>query len=323
MPPLLGRTEAVGLGRETTPGVAVAPTVFVPHQELTIEDVRDWITDDSGLGTRHGAFAVDTDMVRAEGNLNGIVYDRLFGHVAYAGMGSVTTAAHPTATGVNVHTFGVANTLPTYTIAKSDGNQSVRHAYSVLNTLEISVNQGSYARYASSWSTRKSATVANTVAYTAQNRFRPQDVKVYMADTVAGLGAATALRFKSLTLTLNNNLITEPALGTVDPEYYPGNVETGISFGKLHVDTVFKDLVFGSAPKALRIALTRTDVSIGTVTPTNPSVVFDFEPGFFSEWGRDGGLNDLKQETISYRPIFSTSASKQFTLRITNTETSY
>jgi hypothetical protein len=323
MAPILGRTTGVGLGKETTAGTAVAPTVWIPQQELTVEDRKDVITDNSALGTRYAAFAQDTDLERAEGNLNGVIYDQSFGHIALAAMGSVSTAAHPTATGVNVHSFNVANTLPSYTIAKKDANESVRHAYSVLNTLEITVEQGNYASYSSSWLARKSATAANTVAYVTENRFRPQDVSVYVADDVASLDGATASRFRSLTLTINNNLFTEPVLGTVNPEYYPGVVETSISFGKLYVDTTFKDMVFGNEPKALRIVMERADVEIGTGTPTNPRIEITFQPGFFSEWNREGGLDDLKSETVSYAPIFSTTASKQFDLKITNTETSY
>ncbi len=323
MPPILGRTTAVGLGKETTAGTAVPPAFWFPHQEATVEDRKDVITDNSALGTRYGAFAVDTDLERAEGDINGLIYDRAFGHFALANMGAVATANHATATGVKVHTYSVANTLPSYTIAKQDANESVRHAFGMNNSLEITVEQGGYAGFSSSWLARKGVAAANTVAYTEQRRFRPQDVKVYVADTVAGLDAATPARFGSLTLSVNNNLFTEPVLGTVAPEYYPGVVETSISFGKLYVDTTFKDLVFGTTPKALRIALVRSDVSIGTVTPTNPSIVYTFEPAFFSEWGREGGLDDLKRETISYQPIFSVSASKQFGLVITNEEASY
>jgi hypothetical protein len=96
-----------------------------------------------------------------------------------------------------------------------------------------------------------------------------------------------------------------------------------LSFGQLYLNTDFKTLVFDNSPKALSITLTRSDESIGTGTPTNPSVTFTFEPGFFSEWNREGGLDDLKSETISYAPIFSTTASKQFGLVLTNTEASY
>jgi hypothetical protein len=319
----LGRTRAVGLGKETTPGTTVAATHWLPQMDLTIEDRVDRIYDTSGLGTRYGAFAGDTDMERAEGNLNGLIYDRSFGHIALAAMGSVSSANHGTATGARVHTFSVGASLPTYTLALKDGNEDVRAGYGMLNSLEISVEQGQYAGFTSSWLARKSASASNTVSYLTENRFRPQDVVVKIASTVGGLAGATALRVKSLTLSINNNLITEPSLGTTSPDYYPGVVETSISLGRVYLDTTLKALVFGTTQQAMSITFTRSDVSIGTGTPTNPSISFVFEPGFFSEWGREGGLDDLKQESVSFQPIYSTSASKQFSLVITNMENSY
>lgn len=320
---VLGRTRAVGLGKEGTAGVAVAATHWLPQQDLTIEDKVSRIYDESGLGTRYKAFAGDTDMEMADGNLNGLIYDRSFGHIALAAMGAVSSAAHPTATGARVHTFSVSSSLPTYTLSLNDGNESVRAPYGMLNSLEIAIEQGRYAGFTSAWMARRSATATNTVAYLTENRFRPQDVTIKIAPTVAGLAGATALRVKSLSLSIGNNLITEPSLGTVNPDYYPGVVDTAISLGRVYLDTALKTMVFGTTQQAMSITFTRSDVSIGTGTPTNPSIVFTFEPGFFSEWGREGGLDDLKQETISYQPIYSTSASKQFGLVITNTETSY
>src|SRR4051794_8552859 len=108
MATVLGRTRSVGLGKETTAGTTVAATHWQPHMENTIEDKVARIYDESGLGTRYKAFAGDTDTESAEGNINGLIYDRTFGHIALAAMGSVSTAAHGTATGVKVHTYSVA-----------------------------------------------------------------------------------------------------------------------------------------------------------------------------------------------------------------------
>jgi hypothetical protein len=323
MSAILGRTQAVGLGKESVAGTAVAATKWIPHQELTVEDAKETITDNSAFGTRFDILAVDTSQEWAEGNLNGIIYDRSFGLIAHAALGSVSTGNHATASGVKVHTFTTANTLPTYTLSKKDGNESVRHAYGMLNQLEISVEAGGYASFTSSWMTRKGADVSNTVSLSAENRFAPRHVKVYVADDVAGLDSADPSPFTSLTFTYNNNLITDPTLGSIDPTFYPGTVNTSISFSKLYLNTDFKDLVFGTSAKALRIAMINDDIEIGTGTPTNPSIVLDFEPGFFSEWSREGGLGDLKTENISLQPVYSTSASKAFTLKATNTETSY
>lgn len=57
MSAILGRTQVVGLGKETTAGTAVAATQWIPFQELTIEDVKDAIFDNSALGTRYDNFA--------------------------------------------------------------------------------------------------------------------------------------------------------------------------------------------------------------------------------------------------------------------------
>ena len=323
MPALLTRTRAVGLGKESTPGTPVAATVWLPFQDNSIEDRLDRIYDNSALGARYSNFDGDTNQEWSEGNINGLIYDRSFGHLALAAMGAVSTANHPTATGVKNHTFSVANTLPSYTIALKDDNESKRNAYGCLDSLEISVEQGSHASYTSTWRALKGATVSNTPVFTAENRFRPQDVVVKIADTVAGLGAAPALRVNQLTLSISNNLITEPRLGTVQPDFYPGVVETSLSMSRLYLDTTLKDMVFGTTKKAMSIALTRTDTAIGTGTPTNPSVVFTFEPGFFSEWSREGGLDDLKRENTTYTPLFSTGTSKQFGLVLTNMETAY
>lgn len=323
MSQVLGRTRAVGLGKEVTAGTAVAPTVWLPQMDFTMEDKVDRIYDNSGLGTRYDAFAGDTNMESAAGNINGVVYDGSFGNVALAAIGSVSSATHPTATGVKVHTFSVANTLPTYTIASSDANEGTRMAYGALNSLELKMGQGSYVTFTSSWLAQKGATASNTPSFTAENRYRPQDVVVKIASTVAGLSGATALRVKDLSFKIDNNIQTEPSLGTVLPTYYPGTVKTSLSMGRLYLDTTMKALVFGTTQQAMSITLTRSDVSIGTGTPTNPSIMITFQPGFFSEWSRDGGLDALKQEKFTYAPIFSTATSKQFDFVMTNMTTSY
>lgn len=322
MSQVLGRTRSVGLGKEGPYGVAVAPTVWLPQQDVSIEDKIARIFDNSGLGTRNGSFGGDTSMTCATGNINGLVYDRSFGHIATAVRGVVTTAAHPTATGVNVHTISAGNTLPSYTIATKDDNESKRAAGAMLDKLTIKADQG-YVTFTSSWMAIKGATATNTPSFTAENRFRPQDVVIKIAPTLAGLAAATALRVKNLTFSLDNSLITEPSLGTTDPAYYPGTIKTSLSMGRLYLDTTIKDLVFGTTQQALSIAFTRSDTLIGTGTPTNPSIVLTFQPGFFAEWSRDGGLDALKQEKFSYTPIFSTTTASEFGLVMTNTEAGY
>lgn len=323
MSAVLGRTRAYGLGKEVTPGTAVAASVWIPQQDVTVEDKISRIYDNSGLGTRAENFAGDTDMITADGSLNGVVYDQSFGHLALAAVGSVSDAAHTGATGAYDHTFTPGNSLPTYTIAIKDGNESTQSAYGILDKLELKMGQGSYVTFTSSWKAQQSAPASNTVAFTTENRFRPQDVVVKIASTVAGLSGATPLRVKDLTFSIENSVITEPSLGTTNPSYYPGTRKLKLQMGRLYLDTSIKALVFGTTQQAMSITMTRPDVSIGTGTPTNLSLTITFQPGFFADWSRDGGLDALKQEKFTLEPIFSTSASQEFNMVLTNMKASY
>lgn len=322
-PAVLGRSRAIGLGKETTSGTAVAASVWLPQQDHTIEDALDRIWDNSGLGTRNANFQGDTRQEMATGNINGFIYPSLFGHILLAALGTVNTANHGSATGVKVHTFTAAETLPTYTLSSKDINESTRAAFGVLNTLQIAFNVDGYVGYESGWMARRGTSVANTPSYTTEKPFRPQDVVIKAATTVAGLSGATALRMREGSLNLNNNIETELTLGTVAPDFYPKTFETSMALTRRYLDTTIKDLVFGTTQNAISIKMTRSDVSIGTGTPTNPSLEFIFEPGFFSEWSRSGGLDDLKDETSSFAPLFSTATSKQFSAVLTNLTTAY
>ncbi len=319
----INRLRRVGIGKETTRGTAVAPSDWVPHTELTIEDRDAKIMDNSALGTIHSAFFGDTESQWSEGDLNGVIYDQTFGLLLLATFGSVTSTLKGTETAVYNHSYSVLNTNehPSLTLALKDLNEDVRAAMAMIGSLEITAEQGSYVTYSSSFQARKSLAATNTAVDTAQNRFRPQDFTVRIADTVAGLDAAAPVSVRNLTLTFNKNIIREPSLGTVQPNFYNGVFETSLSFGRLYNDTTFKDYVFSGGKKALRISFTRPDITIGT--GSNPSLVFTFEPGFFSEWGREGGLDDLMSETTTYTPLFSTSAARQLQVVLTNTRASY
>ncbi len=47
---IIGRLMAVGLGKETTRGTAVAPSFFIPQTEFSVMDRDEKIMDTSALG---------------------------------------------------------------------------------------------------------------------------------------------------------------------------------------------------------------------------------------------------------------------------------
>lgn len=324
----LGRESSAGLGKESVYGTEVAATVWMPHQEFTLTDSKVSLTDNSGVGTRDDTLAVDIDHILSQGNFNGLVYNDQFPHMILAALGSISTASHATATGVKVHTLTPGNTLGSYTLAGKDKNASARFAGSMLNELVINGATGSYINYTSAWLGRKSSSTSNSPSYTDNLiRFRPKDVTIKYAATVDDLDEATAKTFQEFSFTIGNNIETVPGLGVETPSYYPKNFSSALTLNKLYVDTEFKDLVMGIDKKAVSIKLERSDIVIGTAAEeednTHPSIEIVFEPGYFAEWSREGGLDDLQTEAITYTPIRNFSASKAFSIICTTTEASF
>ncbi len=321
---IIGRLMAVGLGKETARGTAVAPTFFVPQTEFSVMDRDEKIMDNSALGRIEEMHDGDQNHQWAEGSLAGNIRDQSFGLILLAAFGQVSSALRGTETAVYNHTFSVANTNthPSLTIAAKDANEDIRMALGMLGRLEIRFELGSYLSYTADFTAKKSATATNTVAYTTENKFRPQDVTLKIAPTVAGLAAATPTQIRSLTLTIEKNIEADYALGTTNiVEIFNKQFTTSVSFSARYGSTALKDLVFNGTKQAMSITIARPDVTIGTAS--NPALSFTFQPGFFRSWEKDGGLDDILSQNIEVSPLYSTSASAEVTATFTNTVAGY
>lgn len=319
---VLGRQQVAGMGKESAYGTAVTPAAWIPFQEFTISDQKVILTDNSGIGTREDTLAVDTDHTLSQGNLNGVVYVDEFRHILNAAIGAPTRAAVAGATGAFTDTFevGKANTLPSYTIAAKDSNEDVAFTGAMLNELTINAATGNYATFTSTWLGRESEVDTNTAAITdGQVRFRPEDISIKYANDVASLSGASAKSFQQFALSFSNNIQTLSVLGTKDPEFVPGILSASLTLNKPYKDTEFKNLVFGIDKKAVQITLKRSDLSIGTGTPTNPSITITFEPGYFAEWNKEGGLDDIRTEAITFQPARNFSNSKNVVIAVVST----
>ena len=316
---------AVGLGKESVRGTAVAPTHWVPQTEFSVMDRDEKILDESALGRIEKTHDGDQDHQWAEGAISGIVRDRSFGLLLLAAFGQVSSVAKsaPNAA-VYDHTFSVlnTNTHPALTIASKDLNEDVRMALGMLSRLEINAELGSYLNYTADFIAKKSATATNTTSYLTENKFRPGDITLKIADTVANLGAASATQIQNFTLTIEKNAEPQYALGTTNiVNIFNKEFTTSMSFSALYGDTTLKDLVFSGAKRAMSITIANTGVTIGT--SANPTLVFTFQPGFFNSWEKDGDLDDILTQNIEFTGLYSTSQSSEITAVLSNTEVSY
>jgi hypothetical protein len=144
---------------------------------------------------------------------------------------------------------------------------------------------------------RKSAAGDSTPVFAEPNLFRPKDVKFYYADTVAGLGAGTEVKLKSLSLNFDTNMEADDVLGEGQPEDFLGKqLTTSASIEFLHRNETLKGFFRAGTPKAIRIVI--ENESIDFPGSEHPKIVFDFAKCYFKEWDEDNSRDDLKTQSF-------------------------
>lgn len=142
--PILSRLIWVGLGKETTQGTPVAPTIFIPVSTATKPtDTPDYIDDDSLVGSAGKIRGTYQGILRTGVSLDGFAFpDSIGSLLVAAGLADTVSGTTPNFT----HTFKlpVAGTQPpSWTIVVWEGGvnaQARQYPGQVLDTLDITLD---------------------------------------------------------------------------------------------------------------------------------------------------------------------------------------
>jgi len=162
----LGQYATWGIGKETTPGTAVAPTVFYKVNNFKAAYGEDKITPDTvgGSTTASGrALAMVLPGKKAYNfDVVSMIWIPGFGNILKAALGSVSTVG---SSDPYTHTFTGESTglLPSYTMESKVSDIVYRMAGCHLNSLEIACVAGGVATWNTSWRaiTEATATAAS------------------------------------------------------------------------------------------------------------------------------------------------------------------
>ncbi len=322
---MIGRNYKVGLGKETTRGTAIAPSIWVPKYEVTHDEKREYIVDESSIGIIAEGLSQAVVKEWAEGELSGKMGDKSFGLLLLVALGQVASAAKAGETLVYEHTFSLlnSNTHPALTIEIKNDLEQLAFALGALKSLKLKAEIGKYVEFNAGFESKKGATATSTPAYTAENEFHCKHAVLKLADTLAGLDAASAVDIKSIEISIDKNIESQFYLGSIGPsEIYNKQISVEGS-----IETVFKDLATFRAlfkagtQKAMRIDLVNSDVTIGT--SANPRLKIDMPKVYMSDWSRAGANNEIVKQTIKFKGVYSLSDSKLIEMILTNLQTSY
>jgi len=321
---IIGRKVNIGFGKESVRGTPVAPTFFIPHTELTIDEKITQAIDESATSVIEDANDAKITERRMEGTLRGIVRSDSFGLLLLAAIGQVSTVVDSPEAGANTHTFSVLQSAqhPSLTIVEKSDIDDFDYALSMIDSLELSFVQNEFLTYVIGFRSKKGVVGSNTTVITVESLFKPQDITFKTAADLSGLGAAPEAKIRAFNMTITKNLEDDRNLGSVDQDdilnkqfMAEGSVEI------LYEDQVFKGFVIDDVTRAMRIDLLHEDDI--TATTTKNQLTFDLAKVKFSEIARAQGINDLIMQTLTFKSFFSLSDSKSIEAVLINGTTSY
>lgn len=318
----IGRKVAVGIGKETVRGTAVAPAFWVRHLSLDFKKRGEAVQNESALGRRE-KFS-DSEIVRefAEGNLEGKVNSKSIGLILLGAFGTVNSAAN--GAGYD-HTFTVdqSNTPQSLTIAKVDGVNSRRHALAMIRSLEINIEAGEYVKFTADLIAKKGATGATeTVAYVEEYEFTSKDAFVKFADEVADLGAASNSAIKSGRITLDLGVEPYYEVGSTEPaEIHAGAIEVTGEIVARHTNGTYEDMYYGNTKKAMQFGFENSAVDLGG--GLNPALVFTLPQVSVTDYDTSNDLDAIVEQTMGITGQINLTEGYAVEAVLTNDQASY
>lgn len=308
----IGRRNSVGIGKETTSGTSVSATYWIPKESWNMTPIVKKAVDNWGYWVIDERYDSETVQQMTETTLEGIVRDTFFWALL---MGTFGTDTPATVSSTYVHAFTRANTNthPSFTVHEFDLVQSYYSAYSMVDELEVSGEVWDFVKFKAKLMGKKMVSESDpTVAFVEENDFRASQVKVYFADTEAGLAGASETKVKSFRITINKNLVPYQVLGSddIDGIYNQQFTVSGDLEGLFNSTTLY-GLFAASTKKFMRITITNTDITIGSAQ--NPKLEFVFGRVALEDWKKSDANNDLVMQTMWFAGEFN--ATDGFTVK--------
>jgi hypothetical protein len=323
--PFIGRRVSVGFGIESVSGTGVAPAAWFKHLSLDFQRRTTVIQNDSAIGRQEKNNDSAIVGKYADGKFEGKVGDITIGYLLYNIFGDLATTTNADASGnVKDHTFNVSQTKvsPSLTVARVDPKTSRRHALAMIAELEIAFETGGWVKVNGSLSAKVGTTSSETVAFAAENEFTSKHIISKLAANVSGIGAATALETKSGKITIKRDVTAFIPQGTDEPVSFDiGPTDFTGELVLRYLNTTQEDLWFANTVQALKIAISNTDVTIGT--SAHPGLAFTAPRVRLSSFGMSNDLDSIVEQTVGISGELDMTAGYMLRAVLTNLQTSY
>lgn len=320
----IGRQIDLGIGRESSRGVPVAPTYWVPRVDMSFDDKVMVARSDAGVGSLADSEEAFVTTKFGSGEITGEIRSDSFGLFLYSLLGSLSTTG-PTDSAYT-HSFTLSDSIQhqSLTLTVVDPNQTDQYRNCVVDSIEINSELDQVVKFRISFMGMTSKGASATPNYNNEYKFTKKHAKVKVAANIAGLSAATVLSLKSLTLSFNQNTIIDDVLGTAEPEDVLNRSMSIEGTLKLNYeDETWKEYMRNNTDRSLQIALVNNDKVIGA--GTNPSLTLQFPKVDFLQWEPDNSNNEIVTQTVTFKANEDVTNDQRIisSCQLVNTVTSY
>lgn len=314
----IGRMNAIGIAKETTPGTAVDPTVWIPVESAEVMPVIKTVEDTSGYGIIDQIADVQTVENTSETTISGIARSESIGHILLATLGE-SVAPTTVETGVYKHVFNRLNSnCPiTHTITEDTPAGAKQAPYSVIDSIDIEAKVGDYVRYSVKYVGGQVVTVLDkTPSYSQEDIFLASGVSVKMADDVAGIAAASDIRAQSYKMTIEKSPEMLMALGSTNVDSIHNTVFTVKGDMELKYDTdTYMNIVVSGAKKAIQFVAS----SGALIGATKKAEIGAIVPRVaLSEWKKSSDADKIVTQTVGFVGTFSVAEAKTLSMWVQN-----
>jgi len=302
------RLVNVGLGHESTRGVGVAASYWLPKTELSFDNkTKKALVAGSYGNISDAAMTAYVTGKWAEGNIDGEINIDSFGLILLALFGTESASTDDPESGVCTHSYTLQNDNQhdSLSIHLHDPIGQLQFKMAMINSLGIDITLGEIVKYTANFISKASVDSSSTPSYITDKRFTSRDLTFKVANSVSALSAASAISVKHLTLNFEKNTKLDEVLGTLEPENILNmGLKISGSIELNYEDRTWRNYMLNGNTKAMQIKL-ESSQTIGV--STNPKLEFVFPKATFSEWEPKHALDDIVGQSINFEVLLDIS----------------
>lgn len=294
----LGRRGSLGIAKEVTRGISVAPSYWIPYNSISFDEKAVIVDSEGAFGNIADSYESYVTKKYAEGEFEYDLDDKAIGAILCGVAGAAPSSSAGPTNYVHTYTLQNTNQHQSLSLLVQDPNLTKMFRLGMIDKFSIKIDPEGLVKCTVGFrSTAAQDYTTQTAVYTALgNKFIHSMAKFKIAADIAGLAAATGLNLKSFELNITKNVEDFQDLGTATPsDILNKQLQVEGSFEIGYSDATYKNYVMTPSNKAIDLTLTYG---------TNNYLTFQLPKVRFANWEPNKSINEIASEKVEFKALY-------------------